>query len=105
MAWLYVLIAGVFEIAWAICLKLSDGLTRPVPTALTVVALILSMVTLALSLRTIPLSTAYAVWTGIGAAGTVLVGIVALGESASPARLACIALIVAGIIGLKVVST
>jgi quaternary ammonium compound-resistance protein SugE len=103
MGWLFVLIAGVFEIVWAVCLKLSDGLTRPVPIVVMVVALLLSAACLALSLRTIPLSTAYAVWTGIGAAGTVAVGIFAFGESAQPARLICIALIVAGILGLKLV--
>jgi len=105
MAWIYVLIAGVFEIVWALCLKLSDGLSRPLWVAWTVVALILSMVALALSLKSIPLSTAYAVWTGIGAAGTALVGMAALGEPVSAARLACIGLIVIGILGLKLASS
>jgi quaternary ammonium compound-resistance protein SugE len=105
MAWIYVLIAGVFEIVWALCLKLSDGLSRPLWVAWTVAALILSMVALALSLKSIPLSTAYAVWTGIGAAGTALVGMAALGEPVSAARLACIGLIVIGILGLKLASS
>jgi quaternary ammonium compound-resistance protein SugE len=101
MAWLYVLVAGVFEIVWATCLKLSDGLREPVWVAATGVALLVSMGALGLSLRAIPLSTAYAVWTGFGAAGMVVVGIVAFDESAHPLRLICIGLIVLGIAGLK----
>jgi len=104
MAWIYVLIAGVFEIAWATCLKLSDGLRHPGWVAATVVAMLISMGTLGLSLRAIPLSTAYAVWTGLGAAGMVIVGILAFDESASPGRLVCIGLIVIGIIGLKLLT-
>jgi quaternary ammonium compound-resistance protein SugE len=98
------LVAGLFEVAWAIGLKYTDGFTRLLPTALTLVAMIVSVVCLALALRAIPVGTGYAVWTGIGAVGTALLGIVLFGESASVARLGCITLIVAGIVGLKLVS-
>lgn len=101
MAWITLLLAGILEIAWAIGLKMSDGLTRPLPAALTVAAMIASMVLLAVAVRSLPIGTAYAIWTGIGAVGTVLLGIVLLGESASPLRLGCIALIVFGMVGLK----
>lgn len=104
MAWTLLLVAGVLEIGWAIGLKYTDGFTRLVPSALTLIAMIASVVFLAIAMRTIPVGTAYAVWTGIGATGTVLLGIVLFGESASAARLACIGLIVAGIVGLKAVS-
>jgi quaternary ammonium compound-resistance protein SugE len=100
MAWFILLLAGLLEIAWAVGLKVSGGLTRPLPAALTIGAMIVSMVLLAIAVRTLPLGTAYAVWTGIGAVGTVLFGIALFGESASPVRLACIALIVIGILGL-----
>ena len=105
MAWTLLLVAGLFEIGWAIGLKYTDGFTRLAPSAVTLVAMIASVVCLALALRTIPVGTGYAVWTGIGAVGTALLGIVLFGESASLARLACIGLIVAGIVGLKVVSS
>jgi quaternary ammonium compound-resistance protein SugE len=98
------LVAGLFEIAWAIGLKYTDGFTRLLPTALTLAAMIVSVVCLALALRAIPVGTGYAVWTGIGAVGTAILGIVLFGESASVARLGCITLIVAGIVGLKLVS-
>ncbi|HEU4617108.1 MAG TPA: quaternary ammonium compound efflux SMR transporter SugE [Gammaproteobacteria bacterium] len=101
MAWLILVAAGLLEIAWAVGLKASEGLTRPVPAALTIAAMIASMVLLGLSLRTLPLGTAYTVWTGIGAIGTVVFGIVMFGESATPARLIAIALIVAGIVALR----
>ncbi len=104
MAWTLLLVAGVLEIGWAIGLKYTDGFTRLVPSALTLIAMIASVVFLAIAMRTIPVGTAYAVWTGIGAVGTVLLGIVLFGEPASAARLACIGLIVAGIVGLKAVS-
>jgi quaternary ammonium compound-resistance protein SugE len=104
MAWTLLLVAGLFEIAWAVGLKYTDGFTRIVPSALTLIAMAISMVLLALALRSIPVGTGYAVWTGIGAVGTALLGIALFGESASFARLGCIALIVAGIVGLKVVS-
>jgi quaternary ammonium compound-resistance protein SugE len=104
MAWTLLFVAGLLEIAWAIGLKYTDGFTRLVPTGLTLVAMIASVVCLALALRTIPVGTGYAVWTGIGAVGTAILGIVLFGESTSLARLGCIALIVAGIVGLKLVS-
>ncbi|HEX7079696.1 MAG TPA: quaternary ammonium compound efflux SMR transporter SugE [Gammaproteobacteria bacterium] len=101
MAWIILLLAGLLEIAWAMGLKISDGLTRPWPAAATVVAMIASMVLLGLAVRTLPIGTAYAVWTGIGAVGTVVLGIAMLGEPATLSRLACIALIVIGIVGLR----
>lgn len=104
MAWALLFLAGLFEIGWAIGLKYTDGFTRPWPTAWTVLAMIVSVVLLALAVRTLPIGTAYAVWTGIGAAGTVILGIVLFGEPATALRLACIALIVAGIVGLKILS-
>ena len=104
MAWTLLLLAGVLEIGWAIGLKYTDGFTRLVPSALTLSAMVASVVLLAIAMRTIPVGTAYAVWTGIGATGTVLLGIALFGEPATAARLACIGLIVAGIVGLKAVS-
>lgn len=101
MAWIILLVAGILEVAWAIGLKISDGLTRPLPAALTVAAMIASMALLAVAVRTLPIGTAYAIWTGIGAAGAVLLGVVLLGESASAVRLGCIGLIVLGMVGLK----
>src|SRR5688572_4397654 len=104
MNWLMLVVAGLFEVGWAIGLKYTEGLTRLWPTVWTAAALVVSMVLLALAMRTLPAGTAYAVWTGIGATGTALLGMAVLGEPATPARLACLALIVAGIVGLKVVS-
>lgn len=104
MAWLYLTLAGLFEIGWAVGLKYTEGFSRLWPTVWTVVAMAISFVLLSLALRSLPMGTAYAVWTGIGAVGTAIVGIVLLNESADLARLGCIALIVAGIVGLKVVS-
>lgn len=104
MAWIILLVAGLFEIGWAIGLKYTDGFTRPLPTALTVASMIVSIGLLGLALKTLPVGTAYAIWTGIGTVGTVALGIVLLGESASALRLACIGLIVVGILGLKLVS-
>jgi quaternary ammonium compound-resistance protein SugE len=101
MHWLLLFIAAVFEIAWASGLKSTAGFTRPLPSALVVLAMVASMGLLALAARGLPIGTAYAVWTGIGAAGTAVFGIVVLHESASPARLACLALIVVGVVGLK----
>ena len=103
MAWIYLLFAGLFEIGWAIGLKYTDGFTRLVPTVATVASMIVSLGLLGLALKTLPVGTAYAVWTGIGTVGTALLGIALLGEPATVARLACIALIVAGIVGLKLV--
>jgi quaternary ammonium compound-resistance protein SugE len=104
MSWLYLVIAGVLEIVWAIGLKYTEGFTRLVPSAITVVAMVASVWFLALALKTIPVGTGYAVWTGIGAVGTALLGIALFAEPATAARLLCIGLIVAGILGLKLVS-
>jgi quaternary ammonium compound-resistance protein SugE len=104
MAWIYLLFAGLLEVAWAIGLKYTEGFTRPWPTAATIAAMVASILLLGLALRTLPVGTAYAVWTGIGAVGVALLGIVLFGESASAARLACIGLILAGIVGLKLVT-
>ena len=104
MAWLYLVIAGLMEVAWAIGLKYTEGFTRPWPTVGTIAAMVISIVLLGLALRTLPVGTAYAIWTGIGAVGVALLGIVLFGESASAARLASIGLIVAGIVGLKLVT-
>jgi quaternary ammonium compound-resistance protein SugE len=101
MAWGILIVAGLFEVAWAVGLKYSEGLTRLWPTVLTAVALAASMALLALAMRTLPLGTAYTVWTGIGAVGTVVLGIALFGEPATATRLACIVLILAGIVGLK----
>lgn len=101
MPWVILVCAGVLETAWAVGLKYTDGFSRPVPTALTLAALVASVWMLALAVRTLPLGTAYAVWTGIGAVGTVIYGIFRFGESASPFRLACVGLIIVGLVGLK----
>ena len=101
MAWIVLFIAGLFETCWAIGLKYTDGFTRLWPSVGTVVAMIVSVVLLGWSMRTLPVGTAYAVWTGIGAVGTVLLGLVLFDEPARVARLGCVALIVAGIVGLK----
>jgi len=103
-AWFALFLAGALEILWAVGLKYSDGLTRLWPSLGTVIAIALSFALLAASLKSVPFGTAYAVWTGIGAAGTVIVGIVVFGESADAARLICILLIIAGTIGLKLVT-
>ena len=105
MAWLYLFVAGLMEVAWAVGLKYTEGFTRLWPSVWTGAALVLSMLLLGLALRTLPLGTAYAVWTGIGAVGTAALGILLFGESATPARLACVALIVAGLVGLKLTSS
>ncbi|HEX5091160.1 MAG TPA: quaternary ammonium compound efflux SMR transporter SugE [Burkholderiales bacterium] len=104
MAWGLLFLAGLFEIAWAIGLKYTDGFTRLWPTVWTVAAMVASVVLLALAVRALPIGTAYAVWTGIGAVGTALLGIYLFGEPATALRLACVALIVAGIVGLKFVT-
>jgi quaternary ammonium compound-resistance protein SugE len=104
MAWIVLFVAGLFEVAWAIGLKYTEGFTRLVPSVATVAAMIVSVVLLALAMRSLPVGTAYAVWTGIGAVGTVILGIVLFAEPATVARLACIGLIVAGIVGLKLVT-
>jgi quaternary ammonium compound-resistance protein SugE len=104
MAWLYLVLAGLSEIGWAVGLKYTQGFTRLVPSVLTIISMIVSLALLGLALRNLPLGTAYAIWTGIGTVGTAIFGIMVLGESASALRLACIALIVSGIVGLKLVS-
>jgi len=104
MAWIILFVAGLFEIGWAIGLKYTEGFTRPVPTLLTGIALVLSMVLLGWAVKTLPIGTAYAVWTGIGAVGTAILGVMLFHEPATVARLVCIGLIVAGILGLKVFS-
>jgi len=104
MAWTYLLIAGLLEIVWAIGLKYTAGFTKLVPSLITGGALVASMVFLALALRAIPVGTGYAIWTGIGAVGTAILGIVLFAEPATLARLGCIGLIVAGIVGLKLVT-
>ncbi|TLX09254.1 quaternary ammonium compound efflux SMR transporter SugE [Rhizobium sp. MHM7A] len=101
MAWFLLFLAGLFECGWAIGLKFTDGFTRPLPTALTVISMVVSIVLLGLAVKHLPIGTAYAVWTGIGTVGTVILGIWLLGDQTSVSRLACITLIVAGITGLK----
>ncbi|GIX09967.1 multidrug efflux SMR transporter [Elioraea sp.] len=106
MAWLYLVLAGLLEIAWAVGLKLSHGLSlaRPIPSALTVAAMAASVVLLGLAARNLPIGTAYAIWVGIGAAGTALAGMALFDEPATAARIAAIAVIVAGVAALKLVS-
>ncbi|HET9776316.1 MAG TPA: quaternary ammonium compound efflux SMR transporter SugE [Gemmatimonadaceae bacterium] len=104
MAWVVLFVAGLFEVGWAVGLKYSDGFSRMWPVAGTVVALIASMALLGLAVRTLPLGTAYAVWTGIGTVGTAVLGIILFREPASAVRMVCIALIVIGILGLKFAS-
>ncbi|PZR32514.1 quaternary ammonium compound efflux SMR transporter SugE [Caulobacter segnis] len=104
MAWIILFIAGLFEVGWAVGLKFTEGFTKPIPIALTAASLALSMGLLGWSVKTLPLGTAYAVWTGVGAVGTAIVGILLFKEPATAARLACLGLIVAGILGLKVFS-
>jgi quaternary ammonium compound-resistance protein SugE len=103
MAWVALLFAGLFEVGWAIGLKYTEGFTRLVPSLLTVLCMIVSIVLLGIALRTLPVGTGYAVWTGIGTVGTAFLGIALFGEPATALRLGCIALIVAGIGGLKLV--
>lgn len=100
-AWLMLIVAGLFEVGWAIGLRYTDGFSRFWPTAWTAIALVVSIVLLGVAVRTLPLGTAYAVWVGIGAVGTAALGIVLLGEPATVARLASIGLVVAGVVGLK----
>jgi quaternary ammonium compound-resistance protein SugE len=101
MAWVYLTLAGLLEIGWAIGLKYTEGFTRLIPSLLTAASMVASVLLLGIALKTLPVGTGYAVWTGIGTVGTALLGIVLLGEPASAARLVCIGLIVAGILGLK----
>ena len=101
MAWVILVVAGLFETGWAIGLKFTDGFTRLWPTVWTVVAMMISLWLLGLAMKSLPVGTAYAVWVGVGAVGTVLLGIVLLGEPANAARLVSVGLIIAGIVGLK----
>ena len=102
MSWIILFFAGLFEVGWAVGLKYTDGFTRPLPTALTVAAMAISLGLLGLAMKELPLGTAYAIWTGVGAVGTVIAGIILFGESMALVRLVSVALIVAGLIGLKV---
>lgn len=104
MAWIVLVLAGLFEVGWAVGLKYTDGFTRLTPTFLTLVSMTLSVGLLGIALKTLPLGTGYAVWTGVGTIGTVLLGIYLFGESVDAMRLVCIAMIVAGIAGLKLVT-
>ena len=104
LAWVFLALAGLFEIGWAIGLKYTEGFTRPWPTAATLVSMAASLGLLGLALRELPVGTAYAVWTGIGTVGTAALGIMLFGEPADAARLACIGLILAGIAGLKLIA-
>jgi quaternary ammonium compound-resistance protein SugE len=101
MAWTLLLVAGLLEVGWAIGLKYTEGFTRPLPSVLTLGAMLGSVVLLAIAMRSLPVGTSYAVWVGIGAVGTAILGIVLFGESAAPGRLFSLGLIVAGIVGLK----
>lgn len=105
MAWTYIFIASVFEITWAIGLKYSQGFTKLYASIITIVAMIISVYFLALGVRSLPVGTAYAVWTGTGAAGTAILGMILFNESADVLRILCILLIVAGIVGLKLLSS
>ncbi|AZV26094.1 MULTISPECIES: quaternary ammonium compound efflux SMR transporter SugE [Pseudomonas] len=102
MSWIILFFAGLFEVGWAVGLKYTDGFTRPLPTVLTVAAMAVSLGLLGLAMKELPLGTAYAIWTGVGAVGTVIAGIILFGESMALIRLASVALIVTGLIGLKV---
>ena len=104
MAWIYLFIAGLFEIGWAIGLKYTDGFTKLVPSIMTIIGMVLSFYFLSVSLKSIPIGTAYGVWTGIGAVGTAILGIILFGESKELVRIFFIMLIVIGIIGLKIFS-
>ncbi|SEH30556.1 quaternary ammonium compound efflux SMR transporter SugE [Magnetospirillum fulvum] len=104
MSWIALVFAGLFEIGWAVGLKYTVGFTRLVPSLATLAAMGVSLGLLALALKTLPLGTAYAIWTGIGTVGTALVGMILFGEPSDALRLACIGLIVAGIVGLKLLS-
>lgn len=101
MAWVILVVAGLFEVGWAVGLKYTEGFTRLWPTVATAASMIVSLWLLGIAVKSLPLGTAYAVWVGVGAVGTVVLGVLLLGESASPARLVSLALIVAGIVGLK----
>lgn len=103
MAWTYLILAGLLEVGWSIGLRYTDGFTRFVPSVLTILAISASVYLVSLAARTLPIGTAYAVWVGIGAVGAAVIGMIILGESKAPLRIICLALIVAGVIGLKLV--
>ena len=102
MSWIILFFAGLFEVGWAVGLKYTDGFSRPLPTALTIAAMAVSLGLLGLAMKELPLGTAYAIWTGVGAVGTVIAGIILFGESMALFRLASVALIIAGLVGLKI---
>jgi len=102
MCWIILFFAGLFEVGWAVGLKYTDGFTRPLPTVLTVGAMVISLGLLGLAMKELPLGTAYAIWTGVGAVGTVIAGIILFGESMALVRLLSVALIITGLVGLKV---
>lgn len=102
MAWVHLFIAGLFEVVWAVSLKGIDGFSKPIPIIITVVGMLVSFSFLSLALKNLPIGTAYAIWTGIGAVGVAIYGVIVLGESANILRISCLILIVSGIIGLKV---
>lgn len=104
MAWITLFVAGLFEVGWAIGLKYTEGFTKLWPTVLTVLSMIISLWLLGMALKTLPVGTAYAIWTGVGTVGTAILGMILFGESTAALRLACIGLIVAGILGLKLVT-
>ena len=104
MTWFILFVAGLFEVGWAIGLKYTDGFTRPLPTVLTLASMVISVVLLGVALKTLPVGTGYAVWTGIGTVGTAILGMILFGDPATALRIACIGLILAGIVGLKLVS-
>jgi len=102
MSWIILFFAGLFEVGWAVGLKYTDGFSKPLPTILTVAAMAISLGLLGLAMKELPLGTAYAIWTGVGAVGTVIAGIILFGESMALVRLVSVALIITGLIGLKV---
>lgn len=104
MAWIYLLIAGITEIGWALGLKYTEGWTKLLPSVLTIIGMIISFYFLSISLKTIPVSTGYAVWTGIGAFGTAMIGMFILGEPSSVLKVVCVLMIVSGVVGLKLAS-
>ncbi|MES9924678.1 MAG: quaternary ammonium compound efflux SMR transporter SugE [Candidatus Thiodiazotropha endolucinida] len=105
MAWIYLVVAGLFECGWAIGLKYTEGFTKPLPSLLTISAMAISFWLLSVAMKTIPVGTAYAVWTGIGAVGVAVLGMVMLGESRDILRIVSLLLIVSGILGLKLISS
>ncbi|WP_077521520.1 quaternary ammonium compound efflux SMR transporter SugE [Metapseudomonas resinovorans] len=101
MSWIILFFAGLFEVGWAVGLKYTDGFSKPLPTTLTVIAMLISLGLLGLAMKELPLGTAYAIWTGVGAVGTVIAGVILFGESMALVRLLSVALIIGGLIGLK----